>query len=57
MVEAQWYKWRTEGAIGAALVFGGPSSGFDTLIGGYVVKGEAEALLEDYMRAGSMFSA
>ena len=56
-MEAQWYKWRTEGAIGAALVFGGSGSGFDTLIGGYIVKGEAEALLEDYMRAGSMFSA
>jgi hypothetical protein len=47
-----------EGAVeGAALVFGGAGSVFDTLIGRHIVKGEREALLQDCKRTGSMFSA
>jgi hypothetical protein len=47
-----------KGAVGgAALVFGGAGSVFDTLIGGYIAEGEAEALLEDCRWARSMFSA
>jgi hypothetical protein len=48
-----------EGAIGgAALVFGGAGSVFDTLVGGgFIAERVAEALLEDFRRAGSMFSA
>jgi len=46
-----------EGAVGgAALVFGGADSVLDTLICGYIAEGEAEALLEDCRRAGSLFS-